>query len=91
MQALQVFSLPKVSAEALDRASSLGNWAPQHRRKEAIVAAPPRLESLIWEAVSCPALLGCGGIWGLPVKLARFIPGRETTAHGWLTQLASWP
>lgn len=38
MQALQVFSLPKVSAEALDRASSLGNWVPQHRRKEAIVA-----------------------------------------------------
>ena len=51
----------------------------------------PRLESLIQEAPSCPAVLGCGGIWGLPAKLAIVTPGNQTTAAGWLTQPTPWP
>ena len=51
----------------------------------------PRLESLIQEAPSCPAVLGCGGIWGLPAKLAVVTPGNQTTAAGWLTQPTPWP
>lgn len=41
---------------------------------------PPWLESLIQEVLSCPAVLGCGSIWGPPAKLATVIPGKETTA-----------
>lgn len=48
---------------------------------------PPRLGSLIQEALSCPAALGCGSIWGLNAKLTVVIPGKETTATAWLTQV----
>ena len=51
----------------------------------------PWLESLIQEAPSCPAVLGCGSIWGLPAKLAVVTPGNQTTAAGWLTQPTPWP
>lgn len=52
---------------------------------------PAWLESLIQEAPSCPAVPGCGSIWGLSAKLTVITPWKETTASGWLTQPAPWP
>lgn len=74
-----------MAQEESDSGEALGT---EERRVQPL--PPAWLESLIQEAPSCPAVFGCGGVWGpLPSRLQSHLG--ETTAAGWLTQPAPRP